>query len=146
MNRIILALVLAAGLCSCDNARDAGSKTLDSVGTTLEKGLEKGADKVEEGIGTAVTSLKKGTREVEIEAVLGRIRGLEKVDVTVTDSSAVTLSGVVATEADKARAADIASSIKGVGQVTNNIAVGAIPDTTKRNADTTPRRDTAMKK
>lgn len=143
MMRSTIAILLGLTLLACDTARDSGSEALDSVGSRLEKGAGRVEDKLEEKITGAVSKLKAESREAEVEAVLGRMRGFDSVEVEMTDSVNVTLRGRVASEQDKVRARELVQGIKGIVTVTDSMVVGAGAlrnDTTISRDSTKPAR------
>ena len=121
MTRIgLTALLAAATLMACDGDRKIDADgTLDSAGSTIERGAETVGGKLD----TAFQAMKRKLNEAQVESALQQFRGLEKVRLELAEDSSATLTGVVATDADKRRAEEFASQMRDVKQVTNAIGV-----------------------
>ncbi len=126
----VAALLLGLALTACNSDRKIDDGTLDSAGSTLQRGAEAVGGKLD----TAFRSMKHKLNEAEVQNSLRQFRGLEKVDVALSDDSVATLTGVVASDADRRRAESLAAQMRDVRTVSN--AIGVVADSSASGADT----------
>jgi osmotically-inducible protein OsmY len=132
--------VLALGVGAC-NSKDNGGVDLhlDSAGSKIERGVNQVGRKLD----TAWTDVKTNVNEAQIQSGLHSLNGMDSVEVDLTSSGDVTLTGTVASDNRRQLAETIARETKGVRSVSNRIAVGAMIDSTI--ADTTGNSKTYTK-
>jgi len=121
MKTLIPFVLAAALLAGCDGERGDIDIRLDSAGSSIERA----GRKVTQELDTAFRDIKMGVSQAQVEGALHRLRGLEGVDVDLTDSVA-RLHGTVPTQADKAFAEEIFRRMKGVATVANELTIGPV--------------------
>lgn len=133
--RNCLVAVSACSMCvvsACDS-RDGEGDSPDST-SRFERGIDRVGEKLETAAGDVGTAVK----EARIQMVVDNIKGLDSVQVEITEDGAVTLIGSVASAAVRADAEHLVRSIEGVAYVRNSIAIaGRADDTTVIHTDTT---------
>jgi osmotically-inducible protein OsmY len=109
--------VLVLLLAGCGG--HGGGGTFDSAGSTIERGAAKVGDKLD----TAIQTMKRKVDEAQLESALEQFRGLEHVSASLSDDSVLTLTGAVASEADRRRAVELGKQLRGVRTVSNAIGI-----------------------
>jgi osmotically-inducible protein OsmY len=129
-----MALGMVVGACDRGEAGKVDLK-LDSAGSKIERGVKE----VGKELDTAWTGVKTELSEAQIQMLLRKLNGLDKVEVTLTAGGDVTLTGTVANADRKKLAGMVTAEIQGVHGVTNTIAIapGAAADSAA--ADSTSR-------
>jgi hypothetical protein len=132
MNRLIMIALAAMIVAGCGGEKGGVDIHLDSAGNKIgEVGKKVGAK-----LDTAFHDIKTDLNEAQIESGLHRMRGMENVQLDLTDSTA-RLYGWVASEADRAFAGEVIGRVNGVARVTNELAVGP-SDTTRHDTSVPP--------
>ena len=137
------AFLLLATLPACERAPEEKARSSDNavhedikdVARTTEKAAKDighaavgAADKAGQGIGEAADKAGAGSEDAwittKVKSELSS-KGLDPLRVHVdTDGKVVTLSGTVASPADREKAVGLARSVKGVASVTDHLFVG----------------------
>ena len=136
MHRTLSALLSLSLLlfAACDGGEgNGGDIDLDSTGAKIERGIEKVGNEID----TAWTGVKTEAKEAQLQAMLGRIRGMENVELDMSPEGAVRLYGNVPSDERKQFAEKIATETIGVTAVANELVVGTV-------VDSTTKRDTAV--
>lgn len=110
-------------------AQSAGQKidkAMDNAGAKIEAGAARMESATEQAMSQAGAALDDAGITAQIKADLIKAPEISALRIDVdTQGGAVTLSGSVPSEALKARAGDIAKSVKGVTGVNNQLAIQA---------------------
>lgn len=117
-NMLAVAL-LTVVLASCGNNRGGAGHTLDSAGSTIERGAEQVGGKLD----TAFRAVRRKVIEAQLQSAIQQFRGLEHVSLALSEDSIATLTGAVASDSDRHRAVLFASQLQGVRAVSNAIGI-----------------------
>lgn len=107
-------------LAACDDG-GGGDGGPDST-SRLERGIDRVGDKLE----TAAADVGTAVNESRVQMIIDNIKGMDSVQVEITDDGAVTLIGSVASDAVRTDAERLVQSIEGVDVVRNSIAVAGV--------------------
>lgn len=145
---ILAVSAMAFGLAACGKSEETAGQKLDSAVEKSQQAAQSAGQKIDNAVSSASAKIEEGAAKVEsathnamnqagavlddtgitaqIKADLIKEPEISalKIDVD-TKSGAVTLTGSVPSDALKARAGDIAKSVKGVTQVSNMLQVKA---------------------
>ncbi|EJE49691.1 putative periplasmic or secreted lipoprotein [Acidovorax sp. CF316] len=133
---VLAVSALALGLAACSKTEDAtvGQRLDSAVGRTeqaatdarikAEAAMQNAETKVQQGSQTAMEKIDDATITAQVSAGLAKDPDLSAIKINVdTVNGSVTLNGPATTPAAKERAETIASAVKGVTSVNNQLTV-----------------------
>jgi hyperosmotically inducible periplasmic protein len=121
---VICALVLALTSCQQEGSAEKAGKKVDQSVETAGKKIEAVGEAVSRKVETAVASLDDTaiTAEIKAKIVGDSLLKVAEIEV-VTTNGVVTLNGSVSSQASVDRAREIASGVKDVKSVENNLTI-----------------------
>jgi hypothetical protein len=134
----LISFSLLLTMAACDEGSGNGDVSLDSTGSKIERGIERVGNELD----TAWTGVKTEAKEVQLQAMLTRIKGMEDIEIEMTPEGGVRIYGNVPSEERKQFAEKIVTETNGVTAVTNQLLVGTVVDSTI-GRDTAVLSDTA---
>ncbi len=127
---VFASMMIVSGLVACNKpgpAESAGKKidqTTENVSTAVSNSAEKVGNTIAESSRSTGQAIDDSEITAKIKALLLNEPGLKSLKITVsTEKGEVTLAGKADTQANRAKATQIAESVNGVSSVKNLLSV-----------------------